>query len=75
MLGLTAVVLCTTGKLRMLLLGVDLLIAIAVGIFVYRTLEHPAHDVTVEPPPGSEAYRRMLERQEAEKAEKKEEQA
>ncbi len=77
MLGLTAVVLCTGGKLRMLLLGVDLLIAIAVGIFVYRTLEHPAHDITVEPPPGSEAYRRMLEQQEAEKAaqEKKEEQA
>ena len=56
MLGLTAVVICTGGKTRLLLLGVDLLIAIAVGIFVWRTIEHPAHDVTVDPPPGSDAY-------------------
>lgn len=42
MLGLTAVVICTTGKLRMLLLIVDLVIAAAVGIFVYETIEHPA---------------------------------
>ena len=49
MLGLTAVVLCTTGKLRLLLLLIDLAIAIAVGIFVYRTIEHPHHDDTVDP--------------------------
>ena len=42
MLGLTAVVICSTGKLRMLLLAFDLLIAAAVGVFVYRTIEHPA---------------------------------
>ena len=42
MLGLTAVVICSTGKLRMLLLAVDLLIAAAVGVFVYQTIEHPA---------------------------------
>ena len=56
MLGLTAVVICTGGETRLLLLGVDLLIAIAVGVFVWRTIEHPAHDVTVDPPPGSDAY-------------------
>ncbi|MBQ9413040.1 MAG: undecaprenyl/decaprenyl-phosphate alpha-N-acetylglucosaminyl 1-phosphate transferase [Oscillospiraceae bacterium] len=42
MMGLTAVVLCTTGRLRLMLLLVDLVIAVAVGMFVYRTIEHPA---------------------------------
>ena len=64
MLGLTAVVLATTGKLRLLLLGFDLLIAAAVGVFVYRTIEHPAHDVTVDPPPGTDAYRAKHEKEE-----------
>ena len=44
MMGLTAVVICTTGKLRLLLLGIDAAIAVAVGIFVYETIEHPASD-------------------------------
>jgi len=61
MLGLTAVVICTGGETRLLLLGVDLLIAIAVGIFVWRTIEHPAHDVAVDPPPGSAAYQAMID--------------
>ena len=61
MLGLTAVVICTGGKTRLMLLGVDLCIAVVVGIFVWRTIEHPAHDVTVDPPPGSDAYRRLHE--------------
>ena len=59
MLGLTAVVICTSGKTRLLLLAVDACIAVAVVIFVWRTIEHPAHDVTVDPPPGSEAYLRL----------------
>ena len=42
MMGLTAVVICTTGKLRLLLLLIELCVAVAVGIFVYRTIEHPA---------------------------------
>ncbi len=42
MMGLTAVVICTTGKLRMILLLVELAIAVAVGIFVVETIEHPA---------------------------------
>lgn len=42
MMGLTAVVICTTGKLRMLLLILDLVFAAAVGVFVYETIEHPA---------------------------------
>ena len=72
MLGLTAVVICTGGETRLLLLGVDLLIAIAVGVFVWRTIEHPAHDVTVDPPPGSDAYNALhandaAETQQAEK--------
>ena len=66
MLVLTAVVLATTGKLRLLLLGFDLIIAVAVGVFVYRTIEHPAHDVAVDPPPGSDAYRAKHEKEEAE---------
>ena len=70
MLGLTAVVICTGGETRLLLLGVDLLIAVAVGIFVWRTIEHPAHDVAVDPPPGSDAYNALH----AGDAEKKEEQ-
>lgn len=42
MMGLTAVVICTTGKLRLILLAVELAIAVAVGIFVVETIEHPA---------------------------------
>lgn len=64
MLGLTAVVICTGGETRLLLLIVELLIAVAVGLFVWRTIEHPAHDVTVDPPPGSDAYRRLMEEKE-----------
>ena len=44
MMGLTAVVICTTGKLRLLLLGIDIAIAVAVGIFVFETIEHPAQE-------------------------------
>ena len=44
MMGLTAVVICTTGKLRLLLLGIDVAIAVAVGIFVFETIEHPASE-------------------------------
>ena len=43
MLGLTAVVISTSGELRILLLCVELLIAVAVGIFIFRTIEHPAN--------------------------------
>lgn len=43
MLGLTAVVISTQGGLRILLLIVELFIAAAVGTFVIRTIEHPAH--------------------------------
>lgn len=43
MMGLTAVVISTSGELRVLLLAVELLIAIAVGWFVLRTIEHPAN--------------------------------
>ena len=50
MLGLTAVVICTTGKLRMLLLIIDLVIAAAVGVFVYETIEHPAQPHPAEQP-------------------------
>ena len=74
MLGLTAVVICTGGKTRLLLLAVDVCIAVAVVIFVLRTIEHPAHDVTVDPPPGSDAYRRLeAERKAREELEKGEE--
>lgn len=62
MMGLTAVVLCSTGSLRLLLLILDVVFAAAVGIFVYRTIEHPAHNVKTEPPPGTDAYRDMLDR-------------
>ena len=55
MLGLTAVVICTTGKLRMLLLALDVLFAAAVGVFTYHTIEHPAHDATVDPGQGEAA--------------------
>ena len=44
MMGLTAVVICTTGQLRLLLLVIDLAIAVAVGVFVYETIEHPANE-------------------------------
>jgi len=73
MLGLTAVVICTGGETRMLLLIIELCIAVAVGVFVWRTIEHPAHDVTVDPPPGSEAYKKMMEAEQA--AGKKEDKA
>lgn len=70
MLGLTAVVICTGGKTRMFMLLIELLVAIAVGIFIFRTIEHPAHDVSVDPPPGSEAFKRMMaEKKEEEKGE------
>lgn len=44
MLGLTAVVISTSGGLRILLLVFELLIALAVGMFVIKTIEHPAHE-------------------------------
>lgn len=66
MLGLTAVVICTGGKTRLLLLVVDLLCAVAVGIFVWRTIEHPAHDITVDPAPGSDAYKALMAKKAAE---------
>ena len=50
MMGLTAVVICTTGKLRLLLLGIDIAIAVAVGIFVFETIEHPASESTKQEP-------------------------
>lgn len=75
MLGLTAVVISTNGETRLLLLGVELLIAIAVGVFIWRTIEHPAHDVTVDPPPGSDAYRRLMAEKEKQTAEAKEDEA
>ena len=53
MMGLTAVVICTTGKLRLILLAVELAIAVAVGIFVVETIEHPASS-----PAEPEAHRR-----------------
>ena len=73
MLGLTAVVICTGGETRMLLLVIELCIAIAVGVFVWRTIEHPAHDISVDPPPGSAAYKRLMAEKEA--SEKKEDEA
>ncbi|MCD7861055.1 MAG: undecaprenyl/decaprenyl-phosphate alpha-N-acetylglucosaminyl 1-phosphate transferase [Oscillospiraceae bacterium] len=48
MLGLTAVVICTNGKLRLLLILLDLLIAIAVGLFIYRTIEHPENPAAAQ---------------------------
>lgn len=71
MLGLTAVVICTNGKTRMLLLIVDLCIAVAVGIFVWRTIEHPAHDIRVDPAPGSDAYLKMMAQKKADQKEDK----
>ena len=55
MMGLTAVVICTTGKLRLLLLIVDLAIAVGVGIFVYETIEHPASEHTEAAQPARPA--------------------
>ncbi len=52
MLGLTAVVISTSGPLRMLLLAIELFIAIAVGWFILHTIEHPAR----HPNPISEHY-------------------
>ena len=51
MMGLTAVVICTTGKLRMILLVIELAIAVAVGIFVVETIEHPASSPAEVRPP------------------------
>jgi len=65
MLGLTAVVICTGGETRMLLLIIDLCIAVAVGVFVWRTIEHPAHDVSIDPPRGSTAYQKLHEARQA----------
>lgn len=48
MMGLTAVVICTTGKLRLTLLLIELAIAVAVGIFVVETIEHPASAASEE---------------------------
>ena len=55
MMGLTAVVICTTGKLRLILLVIELAIAVAVGIFVVETIEHPASpagEADAQPNPG-----------------------
>jgi UDP-GlcNAc:undecaprenyl-phosphate GlcNAc-1-phosphate transferase len=68
MMGLTAVVICTTGKLRLLLLLVDLAIAIAVGIFVFETIEHPASEPASETKPGKPELR-LVEPPAAEDAE------
>lgn len=43
LLGLTAVVLCSPGTIRTLLLVADLAVAVVVGIFIFRTIEHPAN--------------------------------
>ena len=51
MMGLTAVVICTTGKLRLILLVIELAIAVAVGIFVVETIEHPASAPSEVRPP------------------------
>ncbi len=67
MLGLTAVVICTTGKLRLILLVVELAIAVAVGIFVVETIEHPA-----SAPVDSKADARPDAESSAEGGEKKE---
>ncbi len=48
MMGLTAVVICTTGQLRLILLIIELAIAVAVGIFVVETIEHPASSPSEE---------------------------
>ena len=48
MLGITAVIISTNGPLRVLLLVVDLFLAAAVGIFVVRTIERPAHHPAAE---------------------------
>ena len=47
MLGLTAVVITTTGRLRLLLLIVDILFATGAGFFTYYVIEHPARDATI----------------------------
>ena len=48
MLGITAVIISTNGPLRVLLLVVDLFLAAAVGVFVVRTIERPAHHPAAE---------------------------
>ena len=55
MMGLTAVVICTTGKLRMILLVVELAIAVAVGIFVVETIEHPSGSAAETHAPAADA--------------------
>ncbi len=67
MMGLTAVVICTSGRLRLLLLLVDLAVAIAVGIFVFETIEHPASEHTEEAQPARPALH-LVEKPAPEKA-------
>lgn len=54
MLGLTAVVINTNGTLRILLLAVELALAVAIGVFVIRTIEHPANAPHHEEPHNGE---------------------
>ena len=66
MMGLTAVVIASSGPLRLLLLALDVVFAAAVGLFAVHTIEHPAHDVTLDPPPGSDAFREKAEKEKQE---------
>ena len=70
MMGLTAVVICTTGKLRMILLVVELAIAVAVGIFVVETIEHPSGNAAAAEPhePAADAQAPQEDAEEKEKA-------
>ena len=56
MLGLTAVVICTTGRLRLMLLIIDLVIAAVVGVFVYETIEHPARNTPAASPESNRPH-------------------
>ena len=71
MMGLTAVVISTSGALRMLLLVVELFIAVVMGLFVIRTMGRP------ENAPAKDRHNPLAEhyaaRQEAEQKEAKEE--
>ena len=44
-----------------------MLFAVAVGVFAYHTIEHPAHDVKTDPAPGSDAYLEKLAKEERER--------
>ena len=68
MMGLTAVVICTTGKLRMILLVVELAIAVAVGIFVVETIEHPSGSAAEPHEPAADAQAPQEDAEEKEKA-------